>query len=489
MRTSEHSNSSISDVTKEPDLQEAKLVTEVGFDQENAKVTIDDLDERKTVRYIDIRILPILAATYAFSLIDRINLSSAFVSGMAIDLKLQVGNRYSIIAVLYFVPFILFQIPANAILRRVGVRNWLSFIVIAWGAVQLAMGFVKHWGWLVLCRVLIGCFEAGFGPAMVFIISTWYKRHEVHKRLALFYLSSGMISGFSPVLSYALSLLNGKQNITGWSWIFIIEGAITLALGILVYFFIPDFPDKNTFLTKAQTTFVLLRVEEDRGDSIPDGITTRKVFHHLGDWTIWIYGIMLACSTLPAYMLTFFLPIILRGMNFTTAQSLLLSSPQLGFAFLSAMFFAWISDRSKHRATFIAIQSLLTLIGCSMTAFAESTAARYAGTFFATAGAMGCIPSILAWGANNVVSHSKRSVQSAVTVAGSGVGGIIASTVFRQQDSPEYIPGLWVTIGAQILCIGLALMMSLRFYRVNRLCREGRLVGPLEGRVGFFYTT
>ncbi|KAF9259710.1 MFS general substrate transporter [Marasmius fiardii PR-910] len=465
----------VSGVTKNShDLsyQEYSLDKGAGSGQEDTKLEINEVDGRKTLRYIDFRILPILALTYAISNIDSINLGSAVVAGMGADLLklqgLQVGDRYSVVTVLYFVPFILLEVPANVCLRKIGVRYVMTFIVLGLGAVQLAMGFIKHWGLLALFRVLIGAFEAGFTPGMVFLMSTWYKRHEVQKRLGVFFILSGIIGGFGPILAYALSLLNGRQKIAGWSWIFIIEGAMTIAIGILVYFFIPDFPDRNTFLTEAQTAFILQRVEEDRGDSIPDEITVRKVLRHLTDWTIWVYGTMIACAALPIYMQTLFLPIILKGMHFSTAQSLLLC--------FTVMFFAWISDRMKHRATFVVTQALMTLSGCSMMAFAGSTAARFSGTFLITGGALGCPPSIIAWSANNVLSHSKRSVQSAVTIAGSGIGGIIASTVFRQADSPKYIPGLWVTIGAQILCVVLLFM-------------EGRLGGPLEGQVGFLYTT
>jgi hypothetical protein len=80
----------------------------------------------------------------------------------------------------------------------------------------------------------------------------------------------------------------------------IIEGAITLFLGILCYLFMPEFPEKNNFLTPKQTALVLKRVEEDRGDSLPDPLTAAKVFKYLGDWRIWAYGIMFMCSTLPA---------------------------------------------------------------------------------------------------------------------------------------------------------------------------------------------
>ncbi|KAK7472458.1 hypothetical protein VKT23_000573 [Stygiomarasmius scandens] len=374
----------------------------------------EDLDpsfETRTMRYVDWRILPFLALVYSFSLIDRINLGAARTAGMGAALDLTKQERFSVATCLYFVPYILLQIPGNLFLRRLGARNLITTCVVGWGAIELAMAFVPTWGYLTLCRILLGAFEAAFFPALVFIISTWYRRHEVQKRLAAFYLLSVTISGFSSILAYALSLLDGKRGIAGWSWIFLIEGAITMFLGIIGYFIMPDFPDKNTFLTPAQTALVLKRVEMDRHDSVPDQITFGKVMHHLQDWTLWAYGVMFACSTLPAYMLAYFISIILKGMGFSTTDSLLLSAPPYGPAFISAMFFAWISDKKKHRAGFIGIQALITLVGVCLTAFSSSNGVRYFGTFCINAGSSGCIPGVMAYGANNVVSQSKRAVQ------------------------------------------------------------------------------
>ncbi|KAG7086174.1 hypothetical protein E1B28_002133 [Marasmius oreades] len=338
-----------------------------------------EVNDRATMRYVDFRVLPILALTYAFSLIDRVNLGSAMVAGMAGDLQMLVGNRYSIVTVVYFIPYILLQIPGNAILRAVGVRYCMTFVIVVWGAVTIGMGFTKHWEAFAVCRVLISALEAVFFPGMVFIISTWYKRHEVQKRLAAFCLTSALIGGFSPLLAYSLSLMDGKANVAGWAWIFIMEGIITVVLGLLCYLFVPEFPDRNRFLSKAQTAFVLKRIEDDRGDSTPDEITARKVLHHCKDWRIWMYGVMFACPNLASYMFALFMPIILNGMNFSYEKSLLLTSPPYGFAFVSSMIISWTSDKTRHRGGFVVLSALMTTVGCCMTAFAQGNAVRYAG--------------------------------------------------------------------------------------------------------------
>ncbi|KAG6920205.1 hypothetical protein DXG01_004974 [Tephrocybe rancida] len=275
---------------------------------ENGRLERSDF-ERKTMRIVDLRLLPLLGMLYALALIDRTNLGVARIAGMDRDLGLSIGSRYSIVSALYFVPYIIFQLPSNLVLRALGVRNCLAFYVVSWGIVQLAMGFVPNWGMLALCRVLLGAFEAGFFPAMVFIITTWYVRHEVQKRLAAFYVVSIFTGGFSAIFAYVLSLLGGRHGIAGWAWIFvslnispstigfvtncvyqIIEGAITVFFGIIAWFYISEFPDQNTFLDSEQTALVLDRVERDRGDSIPDEMTLRKIISYLLDWKLWVYG-------------------------------------------------------------------------------------------------------------------------------------------------------------------------------------------------------
>lgn len=116
---------------------------------------------------------------------------------MGRDLQLTVGERYSIISAIFFAPYIVFELPSNIVLRKVGCRIWLSTIVILWGGVMLGMGFLTDWTQLAACRVLLGLLEAGFFPGCVYLIQCWYTRFETQKRLALFYLTAMVISGVS----------------------------------------------------------------------------------------------------------------------------------------------------------------------------------------------------------------------------------------------------------------------------------------------------
>ncbi|KAJ6461006.1 major facilitator superfamily domain-containing protein [Mycena sanguinolenta] len=448
----------------------------------------DPTFEKQTMRHVDWRVLPLMSALYAISLVDRANLAFARTAGMGADLGLSIGNRYSVVACLYFVPYTLIQLPGNIFLRFFGVRLWLTVCVLGWGVTQLGMGWVKTWGQLAACRTLLGLFEGGFFPALVYVITTWYKRHEVQTRIASFYILSVIIGGFSGILAYGITFMENKGGLASWRWIFILEGLATIVLAILNHLFIADFPEKNTFLAPEQTKLVLRRIELDRGDAVPDEITMPKVLHHMADWTLWAYALMFMAAAMPANAIAFFGPTILSSMGFNLKDSLLLTTPPYIFAALTCFIFAWMSDRAKIRAPFIAFHAVIMFVGISVTGYAKHNGPRYLGLFLVNAGASTAVPAILAYGANNIVSQSRRAVQTAVVISAGGVGGIFATLVFRQQDFPRYMPGVWAIMALQGSTLLLLILTSWYFVRQNRLSKEGKLTAPLEGQPGFFYT-
>ncbi|KAF5359992.1 hypothetical protein D9758_007585 [Tetrapyrgos nigripes] len=500
--------------------------------------------ERKTIRQIDLRMLPLLGILYAIALVDRTNLSFARTAGMEEDLQIAVGDRYSIVSLVFFIPYTLFELPSNLLLRRFGVRLCLTCYIAGWAVVLLGMTFVKNYQQLAVCRTLLGVFEAGFFPAMTFVISTWYKRHEVQARLVFFYMTSVTIGSCSPILCYCMTLLGGKAGLKGWQWIFLIQALVTFVLVVLTWFLVVDFPDKNTFLTPEQTQLVLDRLEKDRGDSLPDELTKAKVFHHLGDWIIWAHaadGIGIASSLefwsstfdpssslaakplkppaivsvadiicdsrfllmaeqsrrdvksslvsaqLPATAASYFSTIILKSMGWSTSAALLLTTPPYFAAALVSIIIGYLSDRTKQRASFLAFQTTLTIIGLLVVGYASGNGVRYFGIFVLTIGSSGCVPAVLAYSANNVVSHSKRSVSTGVVIAFGGIGGIMGTTVFRQEDFPRYINGIWTSVGAQLLMLIVLAVTTWTYWRRNKLAREGKLP-TLEGQPGFYYT-
>ena len=145
-------------------------------------VDLDDAVVKKLIRRVDYRLIPSLACLYAIALVDRNNLPNARLAGMDEELGISIGKRYTYLVMMFFIPYILFELPANIAMRIVGPAKWLGAIGFAWGVVTIGMGFVHSWGALLVCRVLFGAFEAGLFPGSIYLMSCWYTRYEVQKR-------------------------------------------------------------------------------------------------------------------------------------------------------------------------------------------------------------------------------------------------------------------------------------------------------------------
>jgi MFS family permease len=175
-------------------------------------------------------------------------------------------------------------------------------------------------------------------------------------------------------------------------------------------------------------------------------------------------------------------------MGYSSGISNVLSAPPSLFAVLSAISFAWLGDKYKMRAPIIAAQSIICLVGLLITAYHTNDAVRYFGIFLGTAGCQGNVPAILAYQSNNIRFHSKRSVGSALQTSFGTIGGILASTTFREVDSPRYLPGLWATAGLQLLILLLLSATTFAFSYANRRIGKGPVPARIEDLQGFKYT-
>lgn len=197
--------------------------------------TYDANYEKRVLRKIDWRLLPILGCLYTIALVDRSNVAVARISGMDEDLGLAEGNRASIILMVFFIGYIIFELPSNAFIHRLGAANWLAFLAFAWGLVTLGMGFLNEWIGLAVLRAFLGVLEAGFFPGQspvptasqadttythtlpgcVYLVSSWYARYEVQKRMAGFFLTASALSAFANILAYGLIQISNHHSYKG----------------------------------------------------------------------------------------------------------------------------------------------------------------------------------------------------------------------------------------------------------------------------------
>ncbi|KAF4548224.1 High-affinity nicotinic acid transporter-like protein 2 [Elsinoe fawcettii] len=473
-------------------------------------------EQKRIIRRIDTRLVLTLGFMYCVSLMDRTNTSIAAVAGMVVDLQL-IKFRYSTIVLVFFITYVLLQPPATVVLRKIGPRLFLPTITLLWGCVMIGMAFVRTWTQMIPLRLLLGVFEAGFFPGCAYLLSTWYPRYELQKRNAVFYLIGSMSSAFSGILGYGFSTLAGKGpttglgqhfaptkanprptqqgGIAGWRWIFMLQGVLTVIVALVAYFTIVDFPELASkkgglgmkFLTKEESDFVVARIEKDRHDAIPEDFKVGKYLKNALDLKVWAFAALFMLTTTVTYAIAYFLPIILQtGMGFNTRDAQCLIAPPYVLAAIVMYGAAVLGDKYHLRSPIVMFNGALCLLGLGLLGYTKNVGVRYFGVFLATAGCNANIPAVLTWQANNIRGQWKRALCSATLVGAGGIGGIIGSTVFREQDKPHYHPGMMATMIASALIIVISLLLDLKFIRANRRVDAGGK--PIEGLVGFKYT-
>jgi MFS family permease len=195
--------------------------------------------EARLMRKIDFRVIPFLVVLYLLAFLDRVNIANAKSFSLTQDLNLG-GVEYNTVLTIFFVPYVVFEIPSNIFLKRFSPRLWLSVLVIGFGLVSIFQGLTQNYSGILATRFFLGAFECGMFPGCFYLISMWYKREEAQKRYSLFFSSTTLAGAFGGLLASAIGKMDGLRGYHGWRWIFILEGTLTTVVGIVFLFIFPS---------------------------------------------------------------------------------------------------------------------------------------------------------------------------------------------------------------------------------------------------------
>jgi sugar phosphate permease len=285
------------------------------------------------------------------------------------------------------------------ILSRVQPRHYIAFLTLGWGMSVTFAGFAKNMGGLVTSRVFLGIFEAGMFPGCLFLLSSWYRRHQVLTRMAWFMVSNDIAGVLSGLLGAGLGSLNGAGGYSGWSWIFFVEGAISCGAAVLAFFFIPPFPHNSTFLKQENKAWLLHSLEKDnqKSHSAHDAMTTKGVLRSLRDWKVLTAGVMYLGVCVTAYSISVFTPTILATFGWSSLKSNLLTAPIRIASGIFSVLVGIISDKTKSRGPYCVGGFLFSILGLSLVAALHNGNIRYMGLYFAAIGVYICQPLVIAW--------------------------------------------------------------------------------------------
>ncbi|EJT75873.1 nicotinamide mononucleotide permease [Gaeumannomyces tritici R3-111a-1] len=473
-------------------------------------------EEEALVRKIDCYLLPTIWIMYLCSYMDRTNIGNAKIAGMTQDLEMD-SDMYSTALVVFFVGYVVFEVPSNMALSRTRPSVFLPTIMFLWGVLTTAMGFVPTYGALVGLRAAIGALEAGFAPGILLLFNSWYRIEEQSVRFAV-YISAAILSGaFGGLLAGGIVTgLDGLAGIEGWRWLFIIEGIATVCVASASRFILLDFPANTKRLSERERVLAVKRLGADTpgGEKRemalmapppsssapaatlltsnshmsasrrmktppPSGIKPspshiRALKMVLKEWRTWLlvlgYMAIVGSSTL-----SYFYPTLVQGLGYTSVQmAQYMVVPIYGSAFVATVCVGWVADRHLRRRRPILAAACMTLatacalavVGCAHASPGAAFAGRYALLVVmasalwaanALALSIASITFLAAFPGEDGVGP--RAVGLALVNAMGNLAQIYGAYLFPSEDAPGYLLGFGVIAG---MCfVGLSAFASL----------------------------
>ncbi|EER23654.1 hypothetical protein D8B26_001781 [Coccidioides posadasii str. Silveira] len=435
---------------------------------------------RKVLRKIDMHLMAPLWVVFVFGFLDRINLGNVAVLGIMKELG-QVGNDFNIAVQVFFVPYILLDIPSNIVLKKFTPSTWISLLTFLWGVASMCQGFVKNNGALIACRFFIGVFEAGFVPGCAYLMAMYYKRHEFQKRFSLFWVAGLVAGAFGGLLAYGLDHMRGLGGYSGWRWIFIMEGLMSIVLAVPAKFLIADWPEQAKFLTEEEKQYVLARNSEDVGGGARmDRLDAEAWKRIMSDWKIYVGSMIYIGITVSGYATALFIPSIVNSLGYSGIDSQVHSIPIWVVAAVVTLIVSYLTDRLRHRFGFVVFGVIVASIGYIILLCQGppggglSPSVRYMAVFFVCTGTYIVQPVAIVWMANNLGGHYKRAIGLAIQVGFGNIGGIIASNIFVMEDRPRYFVGYGVSLAMMIFCGVMSIVFAIGLVRENKLREQGK---------------
>lgn len=434
-------------------LDDAKLSNIEFVEQSSNGTTFDPDEEKALVRKIDLMLLPAMWLMYLLSYMDRTNIGNAKVAGMVEDLDMNSGE-YSISLVVFFITYVIFEVPSNLILAKTRPSIFLSTIMTLWGIVTCCMAKVETYQQLVALRVIVGVLEAGFAPGVLLILSSWYKKREQSKRFGV-YISAAVLSGaFGGIIAGAITgNLDGRYGIRGWRWLFIIEGAATCGWALIAGFILPDFPANTKRLTPREREIAIARLEADdvqnRGDDSPRLSSLEAIRQSLISWRVWLhiagYMVIVGSSTL-----SYFYPTLVEGLGYTSHMAQYMVVPIYAVAFVCVGFTSYFSDKYPAQRGAIIVGWLTVAMICSIAVcVVYDYTGRYALLVIMAAGLWSSNGLGLSYASSTFANmpQETRAVSLALVNAFGNFAQIYGAYLFPSSDSPKYLLGFGVISG------------------------------------------
>lgn len=436
----------------------------VALNLEGKTVVLDEERDKRLLRKIDFYLLPLVCFLYACQFMDKTTNSYAAVMGLKTDLNMK-GDMYSWTGTAFYLGYLVFEFPANALLQRFPLAKTTGVFIFIWG-VLLCLHAVPKYGGFIALRTLLGVFESSISPAMVILTGQWYKKEEHFMRTTLWFSSNGFGIILGGLIAYGCAVHEESYSFEAWKVLCIVTGLLTIVISIVFVIHIPDTPSKAWFLTEEER---LLVVERIRGNKQGFGNKHFKKYQFkesLFDILTWLFFLYAIASNTPNGGLTNFGSILLlEDFNYTQKQTLLMNCICGAVEIVRCIGFAYCIRWIPQRLIISFAAMALAFSASCMLAFAnESKNARLAGYFLQYVIPVPTICSLSCF-QSNTAGHTKKITTTAIFFIGYCIGNIIGPQTFTEAP---YTGGKIAIVVCEAASLVLILAIYFTYWFMNK---------------------
>ncbi|KAK9331789.1 major facilitator superfamily domain-containing protein [Lipomyces starkeyi] len=447
----------------------------------NGQIPWSEEEERTVLRKTDLRVM-ILACVMFFSLdLDRSNIQQVVSSDFLLDTSMTT-NDYNVGQSLFLIFFLSLEVPSQLMNKRFGPERWLPTIMFGWSIVSTIQVLITARPFFLFTRAALGFCQGGFVSGLAFYVSSFYKSDELSIRLSWIWATQSGTNVISALLASAILLMRDVGTLKNWQWLLLLEGLLTMAIGIATFFLIPSLktPGIASIFTPREAAILRARVEHDdpskKNQSNKD-VGKRQtpkqiagsVFGALTDKYLVPIFILGYIGFIPSVTMRYYFPINMRFLMFDTTTINLLIIPYAALNIFWTTTFSKLSDHYRTKWLFAVLSAIWVFPNLIFLQFLPYSANRWwrFASYTWVLGYPYYQPILVSWVSANSNDPDRRALAQSIYNIAVQLGNLTAANVYMENDSPYYHRGNYVLLALNLTSIVLAISIRTYYIREN----------------------
>ncbi|KAI5247840.1 putative MFS allantoate transporter [Aureobasidium subglaciale] len=439
-------------------------------------IELDEATNKRLLRRIDLHLMPVMCIVYGLNYLDKTTLSYASVMGLKKDTNLQ-GLDYQWLSSMFYFGYIFWEYPTNRLLQRLPLGKYSAANIILWGTTLCTFAAVKDFGGGVAVRFFLGVTEAAVTPGFALLTSQWYTKKEQGSRTSIWFSFNGFAQIFGGLVAYGIAKgtrLHGSA-IEPWKIIFLVTGCLTICVGFIFLYVIPDSQLNARFLSKEDRVLAIERVRCNQQGIGNKHFKMYQLKEALLDPLTWAFFFYALVADIPNGGISNFFSQLITSFGYTAEESLLYGTPGGAIEVIALLLCGYLGDKFGNRllistsGLWISTLGMLLIVCLPL----DNNIGRLFGYYLTQASPTPFV-ALLSLISTNVAGWTKKTTVAALYLIGYCAGNIIGPQTFRPKDAPRYIPAEIVIIVCWMLCIADIVFIYWYCKRQNRKRAEIR---------------